>query len=508
MKLTDRIILSCLENNFKIIYTAYIGASGKVQGPLFYDENQAPESGWIYIVSADDTLPESFPEGILLISAGERSKADCRVSQICVEEREAVRIHNVLMTCFFFYEEWEEQLTKIQIDFGGAEELLRASLPVFENPLVIFREDFRVKASASDQALEKSYPLFKAGREQMEIISALLQDVDFRKNRHVQGTYLGPWQILGFRSLNWNVIKNGVSAYILSVIEQKKPLSGADEDLLEILGSHVRSALYSSEIAVGKHDESLQKVLLSILSDRTKDYLEASRQLNECGWYRDHGYLCLVFRVSHYEQNNLPATSICNYMMEQFSGCCSFLFKDDIVNFFDLDLCNLGLGEIETLLKPFIRDSYLKAGYSRTVKGHLNIRRQYVQSILALEVGTRKRPDIWIHHFDQIVVAYMMEEITRRLPAEMLCHEGLLRLREYDTLHGTPYMETLQIYLEHHQNAVQSAKALYIHRSTFLYRMEKIREILDSDLTDSEELFYLGLSLHLLDMEAPALMNR
>lgn len=62
-------------------------------------------------------------------------------------------------------------------------------------------------------------------------------------------------------------------------------------------------------------------------------------------------------------------------------------------------------------------------------------------------------------------------------------------------------MKTLRVYLDHNLNTVQSAKALFIHRSTFLYRLERIKAILETDLEDPEELFYLNLSFRLLDMD-------
>lgn len=62
-------------------------------------------------------------------------------------------------------------------------------------------------------------------------------------------------------------------------------------------------------------------------------------------------------------------------------------------------------------------------------------------------------------------------------------------------------MKTLRVYLDHNLNTVQSAKALFIHRSTFLYRLERIKAILETDFEDPEELFYLNLSFRLLDMD-------
>ena len=47
----------------------------------------------------------------------------------------------------------------------------------------------------------------------------------------------------------------------------------------------------------------------------------------------------------------------------------------------------------------------------------------------------------------------------------------------------------------------RTARALYIHRSTLLYRLEKITRFLKSDLSDPDELLYLMLSSRLIEME-------
>ena len=88
-----------------------------------------------------------------------------------------------------------------------------------------------------------------------------------------------------------------------------------------------------------------------------------------------------------------------------------------------------------------------------------------------------------------------------RLPGDMLCHEGLLKLRQMDEKEPhriRSHPENLSgAALKRHPGC----KHMFIHRSTFLYRIERIREILQSELTDPEELFYLELSLRLLEQE-------
>ncbi len=116
-------------------------------------------------------------------------------------------------------------------------------------------------------------------------------------------------------------------------------------------------------------------------------------------------------------------------------------------------------------------------------------------------LSNRTADYLWIHHFSQVALTYIIEQSTRKLPADMICHEGLLKLREHDRENHTEYMATLKTWIDRQMNAAQAAKELYIHRSTFLYRMDRIKEILHSDRENPEEVFYLELSYRLLEQD-------
>ena len=48
---------------------------------------------------------------------------------------------------------------------------------------------------------------------------------------------------------------------------------------------------------------------------------------------------------------------------------------------------------------------------------------------------------------------------------------------------------------------MQTAKQLYIHRSTFLYRMEKIKELIRMDLDDYDTLLYVMITFRMMELE-------
>lgn len=64
-------------------------------------------------------------------------------------------------------------------------------------------------------------------------------------------------------------------------------------------------------------------------------------------------------------------------------------------------------------------------------------------------------------------------------------------------------LHTLEAYFEHHGNVSQTAEALYIHRNTLIYRMERIAAILSRTLDDPENRLALQLALYIQRMRRP-----
>lgn len=68
---------------------------------------------------------------------------------------------------------------------------------------------------------------------------------------------------------------------------------------------------------------------------------------------------------------------------------------------------------------------------------------------------------------------------------------------EHDQTMNTRFMSTLEYYFMYNQNVTEAAKAMFIHRNTFIYRIDKIKDLLNIDLKNSDELFEIQLALNL-----------
>ena len=79
-----------------------------------------------------------------------------------------------------------------------------------------------------------------------------------------------------------------------------------------------------------------------------------------------------------------------------------------------------------------------------------------------------------------------------------MIHPDILCLQQHDATHHTAYIATLDAYFQAGRNALKAAQNLHIHKSTFFYRLDKIKEATDFTLDNEAILFAYELSLQIL----------
>ena len=77
-----------------------------------------------------------------------------------------------------------------------------------------------------------------------------------------------------------------------------------------------------------------------------------------------------------------------------------------------------------------------------------------------------------------------MAHALNEFPKELVCLRSIRAIAQYDRAHEASYVKTAECYVKNRFNAVKTAGELYIHRSTFLYRLERMREQFGLDLDD------------------------
>ena len=81
----------------------------------------------------------------------------------------------------------------------------------------------------------------------------------------------------------------------------------------------------------------------------------------------------------------------------------------------------------------------------------------------------------------------------------MLLDKRVVAMDAYDREHGTAYLETAIMSVRFPGSPAEAASALSVHRNTYFYRMNKVKELFFVDLKDGEDRLALSFTAQVLE---------
>lgn len=125
----------------------------------------------------------------------------------------------------------------------------------------------------------------------------------------------------------------------------------------------------------------------------------------------------------------------------------------------------------------------------------------YQQAMQTLNVLKSQRGKSEIAFFEQLGSYVLLHDLKESQISSLFINKHLGKLIHHSIGKNVDLFHTLRIYLEQNGSIKNTADSLFIHRSTLLYRLDKIKELLDIDLEDSEARFNLMMAYKLYDLE-------
>ncbi|WP_340084060.1 helix-turn-helix domain-containing protein [Siminovitchia sp. FSL H7-0308] len=132
-----------------------------------------------------------------------------------------------------------------------------------------------------------------------------------------------------------------------------------------------------------------------------------------------------------------------------------------------------------------------------------NIQGYYVsgeQSRQALNIVQSRFKEKGYAFFEELGFYTILHQLENAQATNLFMEHQLGRLEKYSEGKNMDLLHTLRVYLQNNGNAKSTAEELFIHRSSLLYRLEKIEALLGGDLRDAEVRFNLMMAFKLYDM--------
>lgn len=157
----------------------------------------------------------------------------------------------------------------------------------------------------------------------------------------------------------------------------------------------------------------------------------------------------------------------------------------------------------ETLIDIFRRtcgiDKNIYVGIGTIVEKLSDIYKSYAHADSAYQL-TKTAINTNLLWYDGLGAYKLLSNLKEPELAGDYVQEILGSLIQYDEEHDTEYVSILQKFFEHECSILHASKALYCHKNTLTYKLNKIREILGYDILLNENRMKIMLAYHIMKM--------
>lgn len=136
----------------------------------------------------------------------------------------------------------------------------------------------------------------------------------------------------------------------------------------------------------------------------------------------------------------------------------------------------------------------MKAGVGTSYEYIEDFKKSYQEAKNALAISKIATQEQKVFFYENLGIYSLIAQISNGKFLDDYTESRIGKLIKADKMQEGRLCETLETYLEHNCNANAAAEALFIHRNTMRYRMDKIKRILDDDINDMSTFLELKLA--------------
>lgn len=515
MRITPDILYGLLSEKYQLGRYGKGIRARELSLPVLYEPGMQPLAGSIYVARTGD-LPNRPPEDCVFICCGIKPPSvwnmwPCDVIHVVDPHTNLIGVFNVVLGILDKILAWQDRMQQLALTGSNVRDMVEASIPIFENRITVSDYELRILGSCAPDMSKPERPVLmhdEIERVPPRYISATKNfGKNLIRNREpyvAEEIEVEADGIMGVDSYCINLFEGDAYLGTCALKEEKHPLHDHDRELFQMFADYVRYCLNVQAKNTGNQLVTVRTVLEQILqgypvSMRDMDYalgliefsMGGSTSVADCRW------CCTVMRSTR-ENKELPDAYLCKTVEDLLPRTTALIFDGSLVAFSLLERSEHRKDRICAPLEDYLEDMDFTAGVSRTFHDPFHARTYYRQALNALEMSYELPSETRWHLFGEHVLDYMLANCCGDFDAESIVAPELVRLYNSGPS-GPEYVQTLRVFLDSGCHTTQTAQEMFLHRSTLIKRLDRIREIVD--IESPERRLYLQMCLHLPDIE-------
>ncbi len=233
-----------------------------------------------------------------------------------------------------------------------------------------------------------------------------------------------------------------------------------------------------------------------ILDEKTCKARSSSLHWNVSDHYR---VLTLLPKDSLEHTKKASLSQLQKNLEKKIPKITAFLYGDTLKAVVPVNEDTIIDGQFFADIMEFLKKENLEAGISKSTDRLIDMKDANIASEKALYYGRLLKSDEILFFYNKYSIYHVLECCDEHIDIMQFCHSAIIKLANYDRIHQTDLLATMRTFLYSGQNIAESAAKLFIHRNTLNNRLQKIDDLIHVELQDSESVFHLMLSYHILE---------
>lgn len=409
-------------------------------------------------------------------------------------------IFNNQMIKLKYYKEIHDRFTKLSLAYKDIKNIIKALEDLLKNPVAVYDKRFNCICT-TDQDITK----FDILEEDYNIYKDLSKDLKYSKQKVVYSN-------LDNKEVEQIIVPietvNNIQVYLV-VSQINKELKDLDYIAIESAATVICLELVR-QFSVAEVEKKFKGDLIDdLVSGKIEKVEELHRRANLIGLDMDHKYIVCVLNINtkgnELKIQNMLYDTINKYISNVFIRSVSnritllwdindYTKSDD----YSIERVKEVLVTIQNLCKEQFKNIVFTAGISNPINKIENISKGYKEAIEALELGNMIYDKGSITTFEELGILRFICKFSDKDELINFIPEEIHRLIEYDSTSGNQFLDTLEIFLNCGCNASKTAKKMYIHYKTVMYRLERIKEIAGIDFNDNDRMLEVQVGFKIL----------
>lgn len=394
-----------------------------------------------------------------------------------------------------------EKLLNAIINGKGIQSIIEIGYELLGNPIsFVSPEGIMLAHKEKNETLDAVWDeMIKTGKVPYEVV----QSADFASyfaQVDLSGTPVHMKAMGGYDKMTGKVVIDNIVVGYVTVASIKRPFDKNDLEIMTLLCEVVSSEMQKNKARKNARGAVYENFITDLLNGNIgNNHRNVEERLKFLGVKLKENLYVLTINMKDNDVTHVYITHAMHMLERMIPGSKAAYYNENIVLLAGYDAEKTLGGECLGRLLEFLRENKLHGGMSRCFHVLTDMAHYYRQSLKTLELGMWKNKEEVFHTYDDLVLYHFLDIRSDKEDLLEFCHPSLFTLVEYDKDNNTSYVQTLHVYIMNRGNQTDSARALHIHRTTLIYRIDKIEKIMNVRLEDVDTVYYLYISFKIME---------